>query len=100
MSKMDIARLAAQLARTTAARAMTVDEIAADAVRIYEDSALARRAAEAGRTIAPHVAKIAPRLDAYGAAIVGNGDALGLVIGLKFDDGSYRNGARNIFHVV
>lgn len=100
MSINDIARLAAQLARTSAARHMTVDEIAADAIRIVTEAKRARAALERGQSMAAQVSKIAAGLDAYGARIVPSGDVAGMAIGLKFDDGSYRNGAGNVFHVA
>ena len=96
----DIARLAAQLARTSAARHMTVDEIAADAIRITAAGRRARQELEAGRAYATVVERIKPRLAEYGAIVLDNGDLAGMVLGLKFDDGSYRNGARNVFHLV
>ena len=100
MLNLDIARLAAQLARASAARHLTVDEIAADAVRIYAESTRARRAAERGRPIAPHVKRIRAGLDRYGARVIDRGDVAGCVVGLKFDDGSYRNGAGNLYHLA
>lgn len=100
MSVFDVARLAAQLARTSAARHMTVDEIATAAHRIISEAQSARRAAEKKKPIANHVARLRLEVQPFGAQVLPAGDVAGMVIGLKFDDGSYRNGAGNVFHVA
>lgn len=97
MTNFDIARLAAQLARTSAARHKTVDEIARDAIDAHAEALRARRALESGRPTGAHVEKVKKSLADYGAHVVNRGDVAGCVLGIKFDDGSYRNGAGNVY---
>lgn len=78
------ALLAAQLVRESAGCGMLVSEIARDAIAIAEHAFEARRAVEAGECPAGAVAKASAIADAYVARTVYGGDALGMVLGLRF----------------
>src|SRR5690606_27968850 len=78
------ALLAAQLARETASCGMLVPEIARDAIAIAKHSFEARGAVEAGECPTGAVAKVSAIADTYVARTVYGGDALGMVLGLRF----------------
>lgn len=93
-------RLAAQFARETASDGFTVHEIAEDALAIVAHASAARRALEAGRDPAPHIAAARVVAEKYYAKVVDSCDLAGMVLGLRFPSGTFNSGARNVFFVT
>lgn len=92
-------RLAVALARTRHAAALTVDEIVADAIKLYRFARRARDAVERQLCPAKHEAGAAEILSRYGGELVAQRDAAGCVMGARFSDGP-RTGFQNIFFVL
>lgn len=92
-------RLAVAFARTSAGRALTIDEIVDDAVRLSVAASAVRSGVEAGRSVNRHIAAVRVIAERYGAAVLDNRDAAGMVVGLRFPAGVHSAGLANTFFV-
>lgn len=99
LSGFEYARVAAALGKSYAAKRIEPEEIAADAIRLDD---LGKSAVEAvmrqmpADKMALEARKIARR---YNAEVVDERDLNGIVLGLRFLDGSYADMDRHIFKI-
>lgn len=94
------ARLAVQFGRQGASYAMTVDEIAGDAMKFARLAQKARRAVARQSCAEKVIAQARTISDRYNAELVALNDPEGCVVALKFRSGLYSSGFRNLFFVA
>lgn len=94
------ARLGVMFGRQPRARGMNVGSIADDAVLMASCGAAARRAMERQQSPDAHFAAAREVAERYGAAVVELRDLDGAVLCLKFREGIFSSGFRNLFYVA
>lgn len=96
---LEVARIAAQLARQPAAQALTAKEIAADALALYRNSLDVRKAPMAYQPEKP-IAVVQAIANRYHARLLLPRDPHGMCVGLKFDGAPVSSGFQNAFFVA
>jgi len=94
------ALLAAQLAKEPAARYMTADEIARDAINLAVSAIKARRKLLRQRNADDVLQPACKVLARYGATPFINADTDGMVLGARFASGTHRSGFRDVFYIA
>lgn len=92
--------LAVQLGRQANANAMSLDEIASDAIELARLGRTVRRAIERNRNPDAPVAAARAIARRYDAELFDLRDLAGTVMGIKFSSGLYSCAYRNVFFIA
>ena len=93
-------RIAIMLGRQSASQALTIDEIAGDAISLAALGSRTRHALERQRDPGGFVVAARTIAERYGAMLIDQRDVEGAVMCLKFPSGLYSSGFRNLFFVA
>lgn len=102
MSKRDttLARVAVQLAREDAGRFMTTSEVVAAAERLVDAAHRARAAVERGSNPEAHFAEVRKVADKFEAELIPRRNPRGMVVGIRFRTGRFKESPQDIFYVT
>lgn len=95
-----LARISVQLAREDAGRFMTTSEIVDAALKLARAGFQARKAVERGARADLHYAAAQEIARAFDADVVRKGDATGMVMGVRFRTGNYRENPESVMYVT